>query len=110
MNGVEPRTSAVGGCPFLRLSCFGKAHCEAAINFGLEFGGCRHLCGDCQVPQLVAAPHCSHLDVYAYLYVARGQEQCWRVGALRLCGLDNAVVEAEECQACSRWEMCAATA
>lgn len=91
-------------CPFLRRRAAGKIYCEAAINFGLDPASYQDLCSSCEVPPLVEAPHCRHVEVYAYLYLATGQRAGRRVGATLMCGLDGGVVDAEECHACSRRE------
>ncbi|GEM_PF-3230646 len=102
MSRVEPGGSSEGNCPFLRQRAAGKIYCEAAINFGLDFASYKDLCSSCEVPTLIEAPRCRHLEVYAYLYLATGQRAGRRVGATLMCGLDGIVVDAEECHACSR--------
>jgi len=92
----------MGDCPFLRKLAGGKLFCEAAINFGLDHASYQDLCSSCEVPSLAEAPHCRHLDVYAYLYLAAGRGEGRRVGATLMCGLDGCVVDADECRACAR--------
>lgn len=94
----------MGDCPFLRKQTVGKLFCEAAINFGVDPASYQDLCSSCEVPLLVEAPYCQHLEVYAYLYLAMEQRAGRRVGATLMCGLDGGVVYAEECRACSRPE------
>ncbi len=94
----------MGDCPFLRKQIGGKLFCEAAINFGLDPASYQDLCSSCEVPPLIDAPHCHHLEVYAYLYLAAGRGGGRRVGATLMCGLDGCVVDAGDCRACARHE------
>lgn len=94
----------MGDCSFLRRRPAGRIYCEAAINFGLDPASYQDLCSSCEVPPLIDAPHCRHLEVYAYLYLAAGQGQDRRVGATLMCGLGGCVVDAGDCRACARYE------
>ncbi len=91
-------------CPYLRRRAADTVYCEAAINFSLEAAKPQDLCIFCEVLPLSLAEHCRHLELYGYLRVDQDHHACWRVGVTRACGLDTRIVDAGDCQACTRYE------
>lgn len=95
----------MGGCSFLRRCAAGALTCEAAINFSLETTKPEDVCSSCDVLRLSLADHCRHLELYGFLYVDRDRQYAWRIGAILACGMDARIVEAGDCQACTRYEV-----